>query len=54
MIATTTITALMASVGEASSPMFDAIAPFVYVAAGIGLALFLGKKLIGFIPGTKK
>jgi len=53
MIATTTVTDLMASIGDASSPMFDAIAPFVYVAAGIGLALYLGKKLIGLIPKGK-
>lgn len=50
MIATTTVTALMASISEASSPMFTAIAPYVYVAAGIGIAFYVGKKVIALIP----
>jgi len=54
MISTTTVTGLMASVGDASTPMFDAIAPYVYVAIGIGLAFYFGKKLIGMIPGSKR
>jgi hypothetical protein len=53
MFATTTTSALVASVGAVSSPIFDAIAPYVYVVVGIGLAFYFGKKIIGLF-GTHR
>lgn len=53
LFATTTTTDLMAAVGGVSSPTFTAILPFLYVAIGIPLAFYIGKKLIALLPKGK-
>lgn len=51
MLFTSTSTAgLLAAVGEVSSPVFDNALPYLLVAAGIPLAFYIVKKLIGLIP----
>ena len=53
LFATTTVSALLASVGEVSSPTFESVLPYVYVAVGIPLAFYIVKKLISLIPKGK-
>lgn len=50
LFATTTASALLASVGDVSSDIFTSVAPYLYVAIGIPLAFYLVKKLISLIP----
>ena len=50
LFSTTTTSGLMASIGTVSSGTFDAIAPYIYVAAGLGIAFYIAKKLIALIP----
>jgi hypothetical protein len=53
LFATTTTSALLASVGAVSSTTFDAITPYLYIAIGIPLAFYIGKKLLSLIPKGK-
>jgi hypothetical protein len=46
----TTTSALLASVGEVSSPVFDNVLPYLLVAVGIPLAFYIVKKIISLIP----
>lgn len=46
----TTTSALLASVGEVSTGVFDNVLPYVLVAIGIPLAFYIAKKVIGLIP----
>jgi hypothetical protein len=51
MLFTSTTTAgLLAAVGEVSSPVFDNVLPYLLVAAGIPLAFYIVRKIIGLIP----
>jgi len=51
MLFTSTTTAgLLAAVGQVSSPVFDNALPYLLVAAGIPLAFYIVRKLIGLIP----
>ena len=49
----TTTAGLLAAVGEVSSPVFDNVLPYLLVAAGIPLAFYIVRKLIGLIPKGK-
>jgi hypothetical protein len=46
----TTTGGLLAAVGEVSTGVFDSVWPYLLVAAGIPLAFYIVKKLIGLIP----
>lgn len=51
MLFTGTSTAgLLASIGTVSTEVFDSIAPYIYVAAGLGIAFYIARKLIALIP----
>jgi len=47
---TTTLSALMASVGEVSTGVFDNVTPYLYIAVGIPLAFYIVKRVIGMLP----
>jgi len=53
IIAGTTAGDLLASVGAVSTSVFDSILPYLLVAAGIPLAFYIVKRLIGLIPKGK-
>jgi len=53
LFSTTTTSALLASVGEVSTATFTAILPYLYIAIGIPLAFYIGKKLLSLIPKGK-
>jgi len=53
LFATTTTSDLLASVGAVSTSTFSAILPYLYVAIGIPLAFYIGKKIISLIPKGK-
>lgn len=46
----TTSSALLASIGAVSTDVFTSANGYIYVAAGIPLAFYIIKKLIGLIP----
>lgn len=50
LFAATSTSALLAAIGEVSSPVFDNVLPYLFVAAGIPLAFYIIKKLIGLLP----
>jgi len=50
LFSTTTVSALLASVGEVSGDTFSAVLPYLYVAIGIPLAFYIIKKIISLIP----
>lgn len=51
MLFTSTSTAsLLAAVGAVSTGVFDSVWPYLLIAAGIPLAFYIVKKLIGLIP----
>jgi hypothetical protein len=50
LFASTSTASLLASIGTVSSATFDSIAPYIYVAAGLGIAFYVARKLISLIP----
>lgn len=50
LFASTTGSALLASVGAVSSPIVDSLLPYLYVIGGLFIAFWIIKKLISLIP----
>ena len=51
MLFTATSTAgLLAAVGTVSTDVFDSVWPYLLIGAGIPLAFYIVKRLIGLIP----
>jgi hypothetical protein len=50
LFATTTASALLAAVGDVSSPVVDSLLPYLYVIGGLFIAFWIVKKLISLIP----
>jgi hypothetical protein len=50
LFAATSTNDLLAAVGAVSTDVFDSAWPYLLIAAGIPLAFYIVKKLIGLIP----
>ena len=50
LFATTTVSNLLASIGEVSTETFSAVAPYLYIAIGLPLAFYIVKKIVAIIP----
>lgn len=53
LIATTTLTGLVASLSEVSVPTFTAVLPYVLLAIAVPLTFYTIRRLIGFLPKGK-